>query len=219
VIGIRDGAEILRGKPIHLSDVKAWEPPKPPDADAKDAKGRPDGTTAPTAATASKTEGGGDAPRNERRAAPAERVPNAQVTNAAAVDPVEDGDLVLDLDHRPLSLPGAALKTHGAAGHPLLFGASPDPTFLVFGSHPPKRLLPARGNVVSVVRVNPLAAGFAWKEALERWSGAPVVQWEDVGRGKVITFAGDPAFRGTWLGTEILLLNAVLLAPSIDRSQ
>ena len=207
VIGIRDGAEILRGKSIHLSDVKSWDPPKPPDAEAKS---RPEGPTAPKTESAS-----GDAPR---RANPAERAPNALSTNATATESAEDGELLLDLDHRPLSLPGAALKTHGAAGHPLLFGASPDPTFLVFGSHPPKRLAPAKANVVSVVRVNPLAAGFAWKEALERWSGAPVVQWEDVGRGKVITFAGDPTFRGTWLGTEILLFSTRYSGPRVTST-
>ena len=210
VIGIRDGAEILRGKAIHLSEVKAWEAPKPADADAKT---RSDLAPVPAAKPEAAR---GENPRTERRPAPA--APTSLTANTTASEPAEDGDLLLDLDHRPLSLPGAALKTHGSPGHPLLFGASPDPVFLVFGSHPPKRLLPARGNVVSVVKSNPLAAGFAWREALERWSGAPVVQWEEVGRGKVITFAGDPAFRGTWLGTEILLLNAVLLAPSIDRS-
>ncbi|MEO6323746.1 MAG: M14 family zinc carboxypeptidase [Thermoanaerobaculia bacterium] len=217
VIGIRDGAEILRGKSIHLSEVKAWEPPKPPDADTK---ARPDGAKAEGQGNdGSKS---GEPARGERSAAGSEKVSKgalpATSTSTSTAEPSEDGDLLLDLDHRPLSLPGAALRTRGAVGHPLLFGASPDPIFLVFGSHPPKRLLPAKGNVVSVVRTNALAAGFAWKEALERWSGAPVVQWEEVGRGKVISFAGDPAFRGTWLGTEILLLNAVLLAPSVDRS-
>jgi hypothetical protein len=40
-----------------------------------------------------------------------------------------------------------------------------------------------------------------------------VLQSESVGRGKVIVFAFEPAFRGVWLGTEVLLLNAVLFGP------
>jgi ribosomal protein S18 acetylase RimI-like enzyme len=61
----------------------------------------------------------------------------------------------------------------------------------------------------------PLASGFGWKEALARWAGAPVLQSESVGRGKVITFAVEPAFRGVWLGTEMLLLNAVLFGAGL----
>lgn len=86
--------------------------------------------------------------------------------------------------------------------------------FLVTDGHPPKRLPEAKENVVSVAASDPLAAGFAWREALDRWAGAPVVQVEAVGKGKVVSFVADPVFRATWLGTEAILLNAILLLPA-----
>ncbi|HEV8266935.1 MAG TPA: M14 family zinc carboxypeptidase [Thermoanaerobaculia bacterium] len=196
VVGIRGGADVLRGKALHLSQGKVWEPPKD-DASPSSTETKPAATPTPAPEpTAPKTNGGaGHA--------------------AAFVTSPEEPDLVRDLERRALRLPGAALKTRGLAGHPLLFGAPPDPIFLVLDDAPPKRLPGARTNVVTVVSKDPLAAGFAWKEALDRWSGAPIVQVEEVGRGKVVRFAGDPNFRGVWLGTEILFLNAVLLMPSL----
>jgi hypothetical protein len=202
VIGIRGGAEVLRGKALHLSEVKAWEPPKPPD-DTTTSSSKPDDSGK---ARAKEPPEGHEVKGKKQK-------PSA--TEAAAADADEDGELVRDLERRPLVLPGAALKTRGFARHPLLFGVSENPTFLVLDGKPPKRLPQARANVVSVAAQDALAAGFGWKEALDRWNGAPLVQMEDVGRGKIVSFACDPTFRGTWLGTEILLLNAVLIVPSL----
>ena len=61
----------------------------------------------------------------------------------------------------------------------------------------------------------PLLSGFGWKEALERWKGAAVVQVEEAGRGRVVSFGADPVFRGVWRGSESVFLNAVLLGPSL----
>ncbi|MCE7958906.1 MAG: hypothetical protein DYH06_13375, partial [Acidobacteria bacterium ACB2] len=122
-------------------------------------------------------------------------------------------ELLRDLDRRPLSLPGAALKAKAFPEHPLLWGTGRTPDFLVVDGRPPKRLPEASSNVVSVVARDPLAAGFAWREALDRWAGAPLVQVESVGKGRVVSFAADPVFRGAWLGTQAVFLNAVLLLP------
>lgn len=194
VIGIRGGAEALRSKAVKLSEIKTWEPPKPPESAEEKGEKKPDGTEV-------------SPPERE----PAKKAP----PKVGEKDTPEDGQLVRDLDRRPLSLPGAALRAKGMPGHPLLFGAPVDPVFLVLDARPPKRLPAARANVLSVVAEKPLAAGFAWQEALDRWAGAPLVQLEEVGRGKVVSFAGDPVFRGTWRGTEIIFLNAVLLLPSL----
>jgi hypothetical protein len=37
------------------------------------------------------------------------------------------------------------------------------------------------------------------------------------GRGKVVLFAEDPSFRGTWEGLHALLLNAVMIGPNVTR--
>ena len=38
---------------------------------------------------------------------------------------------------------------------------------------------------------------------------------ETRGRGRVVIFAEDPGFRGAWEGLHALLLNAVLIGPSL----
>ena len=100
-------------------------------------------------------------------------------------------------------------------GHPLLFGLAASPAFLVVDGEPPLRLPEAKANVVTVAPDEPLLSGFGWKEALERWKGAAVVQLEESGRGRVVSFAADPVFRGVWRGSEAVFLNAVLLGPSL----
>ena len=190
VVAIRGGAEALREKGAGLSAVKAWEPPK----EARDEKGEAKGAAAGKAKEA--TERGKEKPADG-----------------------EDADLVKDLDRRPLSLPGAALKARTSLpNHPLLFGLGGRvPEFLVSDGRPPKRLPEAASNVVSVVEENPLAAGFAWREAIERWAGAPLVQVEEIGKGSVVSFAADPVFRGTWPGSAILFLNAVLAGSGLTN--
>ena len=61
----------------------------------------------------------------------------------------------------------------------------------------------------------PVLAGVAWPEARAQLAGAVVMATERQGRGRVIVFTQDPAFRLFWRGTMPLLLNAVLFGPSL----
>ncbi len=129
--------------------------------------------------------------------------------------PTPEAALERDLERRALPVPGAALKTQALPGHPFFFGLAAAPAFLILDGEPPLRLPDARGNVLTVAPDEPLLSGFGWKEALERWKGAAVVQVEEAGRGRVVTFGADPVFRGVWRGSESVFLNAVLLGPSL----
>lgn len=131
--------------------------------------------------------------------------------------PTPEAALERDLERRRLPIPGAALKTQALPGHPFLFGLAAAPAFLVVDGEPPLRLPDALSNVVTVAPDEPLLSGFGWKEALERWKGAAVVQVEEAGRGRVVSFGADPAFRGVWRGSESVFLNAVLLGPSLGE--
>ncbi|MCC6128501.1 MAG: hypothetical protein IT186_01125 [Acidobacteria bacterium] len=182
VIGIRGGAEILREKPLSLSSVKAWEPAR------KDSEG-PEVSTAET-----------------QKKPPAKTAPSQEST-----DPVVAA-LESHLSQRVLAIPGAALRTEGLLSHPLLYGLASAPPFLVSGGRAPLPLASPLSNVLRVKGKDPLASGFAWKEALEPWTGAPLVQIEEVGKGRVISFSADPVFRGVWAGSEIVFLNAVLFS-------
>jgi hypothetical protein len=184
LIGIRNGAEILREKPISLSEVKPWEPKREPEPGEETSGTKP---------------------------AKAEAKPSPAPESS---DPVMAA-LEKHLPQRTLALPGAALKTEGLLSHPLLYGLVSPPPFLVSDGKPPLPLAQPLANVLKVTAKDPLASGFAWKEALEPWTGAPLVQVEEVGRGKVISFAADPVFRGIWAGPEIVFLNAVLFAGAL----
>ncbi len=58
-------------------------------------------------------------------------------------------------------------------------------------------------------------SGLLWPEARERWARSVYLSRERVGGGQVILFAGHPAFRGYFRGSERLLLNALLLGPGV----
>ncbi|MHB1046271.1 MAG: M14 family metallopeptidase [Thermoanaerobaculia bacterium] len=185
LVAIRGGAKALREEPLAISKVARWEPPPA------------EGETPAAAAS----EGSAEAPAPAK---PAEPPP-----------PTPEAALERNLERRPLPIPGAALKTQALPGHPFLFGLAAAPAVLVLDGEPPLRLPDARSNVLTVAPDEPLLSGFGWKEALERWKGAAVVQVEEAGRGRVVSFGADPVFRGVWRGSEGVFLNAVLLGPSL----
>ncbi len=62
----------------------------------------------------------------------------------------------------------------------------------------------------------PLLAGYASPENLEKMSGTAAAVVESQGKGAVILFGFSPTFRAYWRGTEKLLLNAVLFGPMMQ---
>ncbi|MEL7230944.1 MAG: peptidase, partial [Pseudomonadota bacterium] len=63
----------------------------------------------------------------------------------------------------------------------------------------------------------PLLSGYASERRLEEIAGTPSVVVERLGRGTVILMADNPVFRGTYPGTEKLLMNAIFFSGLIDR--
>jgi len=99
----------------------------------------------------------------------------------------------------------------------LTFGVPRAPYVLISGSG---ALLPVShkvDNIVTITKENPLVAGVAWPESIDRLKGSVYLVSEPVGRGQVITFADDPAYRLFWRGTLPLFLNAVIYGPSFPR--
>ncbi len=133
----------------------------------------------------------------------------------AETDP-EGGETAAErsLATRPIFTPGAILATEMQANHPLTLGLRTSPMVLYEGStvlkttgDPRKDVLVARGEA-------PVVAGFAWPEAEERLAGSLLVGMETRGKGGVVVFAQDPAFRLFWRATTPILLNALLYGPS-----
>ena len=52
---------------------------------------------------------------------------------------------------------------------------------------------------------------------MEEIGGTPSVVAERMSRGTVILMADNPVFRGTYPGTEKLLMNAIFFSGLIDR--
>ncbi|MEE4289393.1 MAG: M14 family zinc carboxypeptidase [Erythrobacter sp.] len=63
----------------------------------------------------------------------------------------------------------------------------------------------------------PLLSGYASQRRLNEIGGTPAVIAQRKGRGAVILMADNPVFRGTFAGTEKLLMNAIFFAQMIDR--
>lgn len=61
-------------------------------------------------------------------------------------------------------------------------------------------------------------SGLFWPEGRIRWADTVYLTREGRGRGQVILFAGDPAFRVSYHGTTRLLINAALLGPGMGAS-
>ncbi len=64
---------------------------------------------------------------------------------------------------------------------------------------------------------DPLLTGYASQRRQDEIAGTPAVVAERQGRGAVILMADNPVFRGTFAGTEKLLMNAIFFSGLIDR--
>jgi hypothetical protein len=118
------------------------------------------------------------------------------------------------LASRSIATPGAAVATRMQANHPLTVGLEASPAVLVEGSLVLKTTGDPRKDVLVALTEHPLVAGFAFPEAEERLAGSLLVGVEGRGKGSVVLFAQNPAFRLFWRATTPIFLNAVLYGPS-----
>ncbi len=125
-----------------------------------------------------------------------------------------ESELEKQLAERPIFTPGAVLATRMQTEHPLTLGLAASPDVLYEGTTVLKTTGDPRQDVLVALDESPVVAGFAWPEAEERLAGSLLVGTESRGRGSVILFAQDPAYRLFWRATTPILLNAVLYGPS-----
>ena len=110
--------------------------------------------------------------------------------------------------------PGAILRVEMNLAHFLAFGYESNDLVLHTSNHIFK---PSKEgtHVVTYAKEKPRLSGFLWPDTEKRIAGTPYLVDENVGRGHVILFADDPNFRNVWPRLTRLLMNAVLLAPSL----
>jgi hypothetical protein len=72
-------------------------------------------------------------------------------------------------------------------------------------------LLPSSNPYATVAQytANPLVGGYVHPESLKKIKNSAAILIGAEGRGRVILFADNPNFRGTWYGTNKLFLNAL----------
>ena len=118
---------------------------------------------------------------------------------------------------KPSWTPGAILDLVVLPRHFLGFGAPEDGvSALVIGD---RLLEPGERSLVaaSYLEEGPRRAGFMWPRMEEALSGMAYAVVEKDGQGKVVLIAEEPSFRGAWPVTTRILLNAMLLGPSLAR--
>ena len=115
------------------------------------------------------------------------------------------------------SVGGIILKADLDTTHPLAFGYH-DSSIPVYKNNT-VWLAPSKNEYATVAKYskNPLIDGFITKKNMEenvKPSASLIVS--KVGGGRVILFADNPNFRGSWYGTNRLFLNALFLGDKIS---
>jgi hypothetical protein len=80
---------------------------------------------------------------------------------------------------------------------------------------------PSRAQGINVLRFaapgNLIASGYVWEENRRQLAYKPYLMAQPLGRGLVIGFAHDPSTRAYLEGLDLMIANAVLVAPSRVR--
>ena len=171
---------------------------------------------------------GGDAPMLAvKREAALGREP-AEDEKSEAADLAEAAEIATDADYReaikdqqalPDTLPGALLNVVAERDHFLSAGYDDGAVVLATG---PQIFTPlGRDDGVNVLRFaapgNLIASGYVWDENRRQLAYKPYLMAQRQGRGLVIGFAHDPSTRAYLDGLDLLIANAVLIAPSRVR--
>jgi len=137
-------------------------------------------------------------------------------TVRAGKSEANEKDLAMQDERARLFMPrGAILKVDLDEEHWLAYGAGRSVPALIFGSQALVSRYPVRTPARFAGADGLRLSGLLWPEARDRWAKTAYATRESRERGQIILFSGDPAFRGFFLGTERLLVNALLLGPGL----
>jgi hypothetical protein len=137
----------------------------------------------------------------------------------AITNDAEYRDAIKDQAALPDTLPGALLNVVGEPDHFLSAGYDDGAVVLATGTQIFTPLDRATG--INVLRFaapgNLIASGYVWDENRRQLAYKPYLMAQPQGRGLVIGFAHDPSARAYLEGLDLLIANAVLVAPSRVR--
>jgi hypothetical protein len=137
----------------------------------------------------------------------------------AITNDAEYRDAIKDQAALPDTLPGALLNVVGEPDHFLSAGYDNGAVVLATGT---QIFTPVgRDKGINVLRFaapgNLIASGYVWDENRRQLAYKPYLIAQQQGRGLVIGFAHDPSTRGYLEGLDLLIANAVMVAPSRVR--
>lgn len=128
-------------------------------------------------------------------------------------------DAIKDPAALPDTLPGALLNVVGEPDSFLSAGYDDGAVVLATGTQIFTPL--GRDKGINAVRFaapgNLVASGYVWDENRRQMAYKPYLMAQPTGRGLVIGFAHDPSTRGFLEGLDLMIANAVLIAPSRVR--
>lgn len=142
------------------------------------------------------------------------------VAGTAIEDEAEYREAIVDPGRRPDTLPGALLNTVVDGESFLAAGYDGNaPVVFADGSLILTPLSLSNGtNVVRYAAADELvASGYVWDENRRQMAYKPYMIAERTGRGLAIGFVHDPTVRGYLDGLDLLLANAVIVAPARVR--
>jgi hypothetical protein len=153
----------------------------------------------------------------ERDEAPAQSAPQGSGAGAKPdpAKPFEYDKAIQPERERPEALAGAMLRVKLDRNHWLTAGLDDEIQVIYEGARVFAPLKLDAGRNVGIY-ANPdrlVAAGLVWKEAQPLLAQRAYLMHQPTGRGHVIAFAEDPNYRAFAEATELLFINAVLLAP------
>jgi len=114
---------------------------------------------------------------------------------------------------------GAVFESDLDISHPLAFGFADRRIATMKAGSTPLKGSDDPYAVVAAYGATPLLSGYASDRRLSELKETPSLIGERMGRGGLILFADDPAFRATFLGADRLVLNAIFFADAFQPAR
>lgn len=122
----------------------------------------------------------------------------------------------MDESSRAQSTSGAIFEAEGDLTHPLMYGYTSNKVAMFKGNNLFIQKATGAYSNPLVYGANPLLSGYITKPNLDKLKNSSVLGTVAMGRGRVIGFTENMAFRAFWFGTNKMLMNAIFYGPMIS---
>ncbi len=137
--------------------------------------------------------------------------------DAAKKDPAKPKPYAdLDENQRAQETSGAIFEAEADLTHPFMYGYSSNKIAMFKANN--LFIQKANGAYSNplVYGNNPLLSGYITKPNYDKLKNSSVMGISAIGRGRVVGFTENMAFRAFWFGTNKMLMNAIFYAPMIN---